>query len=293
MTMMIPRRAEKKRMRKRIAALVLAVCIISAGILGVLMWRELTERKEGLEYYDRIASEYFPPSGPDGASAKKDTNPNGTSAKKDIDPDGADAKKDSEADEAGEGQNKDSLPYWLENLRRSCKDAVGWIYLEDSRINYPIVQGEDNEFYLHHLADGTENAAGSIMMDIRCDSGWTDTITILHGHHMKNGSMFGGLEQYKDPGYWEKHKTIQLYTASGKYEADIFAACEVDGNSFSFPTSFETEDDWSAFAEQICAASSFQSDIRVEPEDHLLLLSTCAYSFEDARYIVVGKLSVV
>lgn len=277
-------------MRKRIAALVLAACIISAGILSVLLWRELTERKEGLEYYDRLASEYFPTSDPDGANAKRD--PNGAAAKETSEPEEA-GDGPGKNSEAGEGQSKASLPYWLENLRRSCKDAVGWIYLEDSRIDYPIVRGEDNEFYLHHLADGTENAAGSIMMDVQCDSGFTDTVTILHGHHMKNGSMFGGLEQYKDPGYWEKHKTIRLYTASGNYEADIVAACEVDGDSFSFRPSFETEDDWSAFVKQICAASSFQSGIRVEPEDHLLLLSTCAYSFEDARFIVVGKLSAV
>ena len=77
-------------------------------------------------------------------------------------------------------------------IRSRCPDAVGWIRIEGTAIDYPIVQGTDNDYYLHHLADRMANASGAIMMEAMNDPLWRDMATTLHGHHMRGGAMFGG-----------------------------------------------------------------------------------------------------
>lgn len=273
---MIHRRSKWK---KCAAAIVLVFSLAGAAFLGILMWRELADRKTGIDFYLGLTDRYVPGTIvqpiEDGRSAET-----------------AQPEKSGQVTESGTGKEPDSVwQEWFQNIREECKDVAGWIYLEDSRINYPVVQGEDNEFYLHHLADGTKNSAGSIMMDVQCDPGWEDPMTILHGHHMKNGTMFGELEKYGDRDYWEKHRTMELFTPEGRFRVEIVAAGQVDGNSFSYTSSFKTEAEREKMVEQICQASSFQAEISIDPQDKLLLLSTCAYSYKNARFVVIGKIT--
>ena len=175
-------------------------------------------------------------------------------------------------------------------LRQTCPDVVGWIAIEDTQIDYPVVQGKDNAFYLDHLPDGTQNAAGSIMMDAACDGLFGDEINILHGHHMKNRSMFGGLDFYREEAYYLEHPTIRLFTPNGDHEAAIFAAFTVDGEAFGYPTVFASDEAFAAFLEQAREKSAFQADVQVIRGDRLLILSTCAYSYETERLLVVAKI---
>ena len=90
-------------------------------------------------------------------------------------------------------------------LKEINEDCVAWIYIEDTAINYPVVQGSDNSFYLKHLIDGKWNSAGCIFLDFRVDSNISDRHSIIYGHHMKDGTMFSGLTKYKKQDYYEAH----------------------------------------------------------------------------------------
>lgn len=167
---------------------------------------------------------------------------------------------------------------------------VGWIFLEDSGVNYPIVQGEDNVYYLNHLPDGTQNEAGSILLDQANAPDFSDTVSILHGHHMRSGAMFGELESYAEESYYKSHPEMTLFTPQGDYRVQVFAACTVDGETFEYPTAFADAAEFDAFVDEMRRATPYETQVEAAYGDRLLLLSTCAYSFREARFVVIGKL---
>ncbi|MBQ8202570.1 MAG: sortase, partial [Clostridia bacterium] len=175
-------------------------------------------------------------------------------------------------------------------MQQLMPDIRGWIVIPDTNINYPIVQGVDNEFYLNHLPDGTLNRSGSIMLDMGSASDWSDTVSILHGHHMRSGDMFGSLHAFEDAAYAAQHAVWQLYTPQGDWQVELIAACEVDGSALGYPANFTDDAAFTAFLDGLTSRSAYRCSAEVTREDHLVLLSTCAYSFENARFIVLGRL---
>ena len=178
----------------------------------------------------------------------------------------------------------------FDRLRQTMPDIVGWIRLDDSVIDYPVVHGEDNDYYLSHFPDGTKNRFGSIMMDKANSGNFNDTVNILHGHHMRGGSMFGGLHNYESREYWETHKTIRLMTPAGDYDVAVFAAYTVNGYTFGYHTNFDTEEDFDKFLRRAVTSTPYDTGVEVTFDDRILMLSTCAYSFDGARFIVLGKI---
>ena len=181
-------------------------------------------------------------------------------------------------------------PVSFEKLREINPDVVGWIYCENTEINYPIVQGEDNSYYLTHLFDGTKNSSGSIFMEKENASDFSDDNTILYGHRMKNGSMFACLEKYKEQQYYAEHPEMMLYTPTAAYRIKLFAGYVVDGGTASFPINFGSDAEQQDFVEDSKERSTFYSEIAPKQDEKLITLCTCTYEFENARYVVVGKL---
>jgi len=163
---------------------------------------------------------------------------------------------------------------------------VAWIRTEDGVINYPVVQGTDNEYYLNHLVDGTVNRNGSIFMDFRNGADFSDHNTFLYGHNMLDGAMFASLSLYSTPGYYDTHRELQLLTPSGDFRLQVFAGCVAPGNSDLYQLTFTGEEDRAAYLEKIFVLSEFQTDVQVSVSDRLVTLSTCAYDYEDARYLL-------
>ena len=277
-----PRDSRKgSRAANRLAVLVLLVCVSTAAVLCYMAWRELGERSQSNGYYQALS----------GALHHETDSPAQTPTAAPTDApsapatDAPAASQPAPSDTPAPGSAID-----FDLLRQTCPDVVGWIAIEDTQIDYPVVQGKDNAFYLDHLPDGTQNAAGSIMMDAACDGLFGDEINILHGHHMKNRSMFGGLDFYREEAYYLEHPTIRLFTPNGDHEAAIFAAFTVDGEAFGYPTVFASDEAFAAFLEQAREKSAFQADVQVTRGDRLLILSTCAYSYETERLLVVAKI---
>ena len=168
--------------------------------------------------------------------------------------------------------------------------VVGWIYSPDTVISYPVLKGGDNDYYLHHTLNGTENASGSIFMDAVCEADLSGDNTILYGHHMNDGSMFASLDRYKQEGFWADHSVMYYYTPSQNYMLQIFAGFVTGGDSDVYAFNFESREHFQSFIDSMRSRSSFGGEVEVTSNDHIMTLSTCSYEYDDARYVILCKI---
>lgn len=169
-------------------------------------------------------------------------------------------------------------------------DIVGWIGYEGLEIDYPLVQTEDNEFYLKHLFTLEQNKLGAIFVDYRNQSNFSDRNTIIYGHNMKDGSMFSSLTNYKRQDYYDANPNILLITKEVKYRVDFFAGVVVDGSYESVRFEFEDDEDFNQYINSLIKKSTFASSISIESQDKIISLITCSYEYNNARYALYGKL---
>ena len=173
------------------------------------------------------------------------------------------------------------------HLREINPDIVGWIYIEGTKINYPIVQAENNSYYLNRLFDGSKNSAGSIFMDFRCNSDFSDRHSILYGHNMKDKSMFAALINYKKNSFFQDHPIALLLTPSCNYKIQFFSGYVADSWDVSWQLDFDPES-YENWLTEITGKSCFTPISLPTPEDSILTLSTCSYEFDDARFVLHG-----
>ena len=173
----------------------------------------------------------------------------------------------------------------FEALAQVNGDIVGWLYIPGTVINYPVVQGADNEYYLKHLFNGKTNSSGCIYLDCGAEGDFTTMNSVLHGHHMKNGSMFAGICKYKDQSYFDEHPTAMLLTPDGNYQVEFFSGyvCEVTADAWDY-------DFDEAWLDKRIRSSYFDAEVTPTMDDRILTLSTCSYEFKDARFVLHGIL---
>lgn len=177
----------------------------------------------------------------------------------------------------------DDLVVNFDELKGINSDFVGWIKINDTVINYPVVKGTDNNFYLHKTFYKKDNFSGAIF--INCDNVDIDTDknTIFYGHNMNNGTMFSGIRNYQDQEYWETHKYIQLYTHSGNHIYKIYSAYKTGSASDAYKYSFANEDSYSNYLASTVENSLYNTGVTVSKENQVITLSTCvgdsAYRF--------------
>ena len=178
-------------------------------------------------------------------------------------------------------------------LQRENPDCIGWISIEGTNIDYPVMQTlEDPEFYLKHNFDGDYNDHGVPFLDARCNVQTSDNL-IVYGHHMADGTMFSALHKYAEKSYWEKHPIITLETADGVSQYQVAAVMRVSG------TAYETQ--WSIFqcidlndaevdqlASHLAQESLYDTGITPLYGDKLLTLSTCEYTQNNGRLVVIA-----
>ena len=176
----------------------------------------------------------------------------------------------------------------FEKLKGLNPDAVAWITIEGTEIDYPVVQGKDNEFYLEHLFSGEYGIAGSIFMEMTNTPDFSDQNTIIFGHHMNNGSMFANLDKYRSQKYYDEHPVMTLYTPQGDYLVEWFAGYAI--TAAPIPTVFGNDAAFEEYVEQAVRKSNFKTNVEVLQADQIITLCTCSYVSDDARYILVGVL---
>ncbi len=178
----------------------------------------------------------------------------------------------------------------FEQLKGENEDVVGWIYGPESPISYPVVKGADNDYYLYHSFGHALNQSGTIFMDTVCEADLSQDNTIVYGHHMNNGGMFASLEDYRKEGYLEAHPVLFYYTPDEVYVLQVFSMFVTGGDSDVYAFNFATDDEYAKFLESMTARSNYDAGVEVDTDDHIMTLSTCAYDYDDARYVVLCKI---
>ena len=177
-------------------------------------------------------------------------------------------------------------------LKQENDDIVAWLYCPGTPVNYPVVQAEDNEYYLRRLVNGEANTAGTLFLDCRNWSDFSDQNSVIHGHHMKNNTMFGTLDDYSKQSYYEKHPVWQLLTPEKEYMVELIAGYVTNdaSSAYQFGISVDEKVD---FLEESIRLSDFRANVDWEKDDLLVTFSTCSYEYDAARYVVIGILKEV
>ena len=188
------------------------------------------------------------------------------------------------------------LPEYEEFLSEN-PDLVGWLTIQGTKVDYPVVQKtEDNDYYLNHSFDGSEDSAGTIYVDYRSDIVNPTTNTMVYGHNMKNGTMFGSLKNYLQEDFFKEYRYIQFNTI---YEHRLYQVVSVglsevayqDENSYRYYNFIQANnmEEWQEFVDNVNSLAIYQSDVTLEPSDEILTLSTCNSYTEDGRLFIVAK----
>ena len=170
-------------------------------------------------------------------------------------------------------------------LREENPDVVGWIYLPDTEINYPLLYGQDNSRYTYISYNNTYSNSGSIFIDYRCAGDMSGRNTIIYGHNMKSGKMFGGLKKLLEQDYFDDHNIFYIVTPVKTLKFQIFSVHKTERDSDSYSFDFEST---AAFVDYIAAAiesSEVESDAAVTKSDTLVLLSTCTSTVWNERLV--------
>ncbi len=176
----------------------------------------------------------------------------------------------------------------FEALKAVNEDVVGWIYVEALDLNYPIMQGEDNEYYLHRTTEKTYNFAGSIFLDYANKADFSDCNSIVYGHNMKDGSMFGRLKQFRERETYEKSLYFWVCTPEKNYRYQIFSAYETAVGSDTYLLFEKTGKEFVNYMQEMKKLSEIPTaDRDFTQEDRVVTLSTCTGN-SATRFVVQG-----
>lgn len=180
-------------------------------------------------------------------------------------------------------------------LKELNPDFAGWLYIDGTKVDYPVMHTpDDQQYYIHKDFYEKDSVSGTPFMGDQCDL--ASQSIIIYGHNMKNGSMFGTLDEYDSRDYWEAHPTIQFHTVEEDREYDIAAVFRTriyrddeEGFRYYKYVGNLTEDLFEEFKAQVKAEALYDTGVLLEPGDEILILSTCAYHVRDGRFVVVGR----
>jgi sortase B len=171
-------------------------------------------------------------------------------------------------------------------LREKNKEIMGWIQIDSTIINYPVVQSVDNEYYMTRNVLGQKDVSGSIFIDYKVQLHNSPKHIIIYGHHMDNQTMFAPLIKYKDSRFFQKNPMIELDTLYGKSKWRIFSAYQTSINFNYLRTEFIDDPDFEQFQSILLQKSLHQTSLDVKASNRILTLSTCTNRREDDRFVV-------
>jgi len=168
-------------------------------------------------------------------------------------------------------------------------DVVGWIQMPNTLVDYPVARSNDNDYYLHRDLEGREYYPGTIFMDFRNAGDGNDRHTIIYGHNMKDGSMFGTLKRYKKQDFYDANRFFTYSTLYADTRWEIFAAYVSPATLDLIPTDFKDDAAFMDFVKTRQSKSAYAQDIELKPTDKVLTLITCTYELRDARYVIHAR----
>ncbi len=256
----------KKKVRQGLSLLFLGVCVFSTAMyLG-----QLEDNRAAAETYAGAAELAF--------------------AKEEV-PTSAPKKEAIEEELPAPVEEKELHPLAeldLTSLKEKNPEVLGWIRIPESPVDYPLMQGADNNYYLYHTWDKESNDAGSIYLDYRNDGELKNFNSILYGHNRDDGSMFSSLLEYQDAAYEEAHPNIYLAVGEELLSYEILTAFETDSLSKVYTLGLNQQDSREQYLQEVLAPHLEEGELP-EAEDHLLTLSTCSGLNYEKRWVVVAR----
>ncbi len=181
-------------------------------------------------------------------------------------------------------------PVDFEALQEVNSDIVGWLKIRALDLSYPVVQGEDNDYYLHRSFEQEDLFAGCLFMHYENESDFSDQNTVIYGHNMKNGSMFGSLKKFRDEEVYKTSKYFWIYTEDVIYMYRIFSARVVNKVGQPYQIVF-TDEEFEEFLTTAMEESEVDNtNVTVSTDDKVVTLSTCTGD-SSTRFVVQGKLT--
>ena len=181
---------------------------------------------------------------------------------------------------------KKELTAQVRQLSAEHDDSVAWLYIPDTNIDYPIMQSGDNDYYAHRAADGSYLYAGSLFMDYRCSSDFSDFNSAIYGHNMGNGTMFADIPNYENEEYFMNHSYGWLTTEDDVRLIDFFAVARTSDTSGLY-LARPNFNEWDL---QLRNYASIYKEIGISADDNLIMLSTCTGAEGNSRTVLVGKI---
>ncbi len=171
-------------------------------------------------------------------------------------------------------------------LLRKNKDTVGWLKLEGTNINYPVVQTDNNDYYLNHAFNGYKNYAGWVFMDYRNNAVDFDKNTIIYGHGRIDGTMFGSLKNIVKNNWYENtdNYVLKFSTPTENTLWQVFSVYTIEKESYYITTEFKTDDEYLEFINTLSNRSIYKFNATLNKDDKIITLSTC---FQDNKHRVV------
>ncbi len=197
----------------------------------------------------------------------------------------AEAEKETEEETEAETEAPYVSPIDFASLLEINPDTIGWIHVPDTKIDYPIVQSPDNQYYLHKDFEGNDSVYGAIYLDADSKSdfgGWNNPI---YGHHMKDGSMFKDVVKFKDQGFFENHRYFEIYTPERTIHLKTLGCYYSDSSGIVRKTSFKSQASFDKWVGERLAPCSF-AEVPEQSFDSMFVLVTCSYETNDARTLL-------
>lgn len=173
----------------------------------------------------------------------------------------------------------------LKKLKSKNQDIAGWIYIRGTTIDYPIVQGKDNEEYLHQDFNKKKSSSGTIFLDNNCKKDFTSDNNIIYGHHMKNGTMFAQLLKFREKSFLKKHNEIMIFTPDRTIHLKVISAYAQKAQN-KIPVTFANDKQKKAYIKKIESMSEQTIKTSRINDSHIYTFVTCSYEGEDNRTYV-------
>lgn len=176
-------------------------------------------------------------------------------------------------------------------LKEANEDITGWIYIKDTPVDYPLLKCQtNNDEYIYTTYENRYSSFGSIFIDYRNMDNFVDENTVIYGHNMQNGSMFGQLMKYGKQDYADSHSEIKILTDEGVRLYKVFSAYRTVANSESYEFTFDTAEGYQSFLDNAVSNSVIASDVELTTEDKIITLSTCTDTGRTVnRFVVHAK----
>lgn len=262
--------------KKTIGIIIISVLAATAIFSGIMFVRQHNDAKSSEESFDSLA-DLIVETQPEEAIERVEN---------DAEESAELSEEELAAIEAAAAQEK------YGTLFEQNQDFIGWIAIDGTNINYPVMQTPNNpDYYLKHSFEKTYSDYGVPYIEESCAVGISNNI-VIYGHHMNNGSMFADLCNYTDKDFYEEHKTIKFDTLSSFGEYEVVAVFKFNTNKETFKYNeccTVNEDEFNSFMAEVHARQLYDTGIDAEYGDQLLTLSTCEYTYKNGRFVVVAK----